>query len=111
MLSDEQGRKYMVFRVGATLHVVSFGDTATAEPTVKEIPLAGTTSSISDFAHISLRNNILEATFNTFESTNSYLTYWIDMASNSMIAYTDTARPAQSLLRAGDSMLYVTKYD
>ncbi|MBW3094674.1 hypothetical protein KIH75_04830 [Bifidobacterium sp. 64T4] len=111
MFSDDQGNQYMAVRIDATLYIVSFSDTDLAAPTVKEIPLAEGRSPVSDFSHISLRNNILEATFDTFSPTAVYLTYWIDMPSGKVIAHSGTAQPAQSFLRVGDSILYVTKYD
>lgn len=111
MFSDDQGKQYMAVRMDATLYVVGFSDTDLADPTVKEIPLAESRLPVVDFFHISLRDNILEATFDSSDFTNAYVTYWIDMPSGKVIAHTDTARQAQSFLRVGSSVLYVTSYD
>ena len=110
IFTDDQGKQHMVFANGTTLGFATFGNDYTNEPNIRTIDLGNTLNSYDVIRHASLRDGVLEVTLGT-SGNEKATTYWIDTTTGKPTAHYTSAQSGNTVLRIGNSVLYVTSYD
>lgn len=110
IFADDQGKQHMVFANGTTLGFATFGNDYTNEPNIQTIDLGNTLNSYDVIRHASLRDGTLEVTLG-ISGDEQTTTYWIDTTTGKPTAHYTGTQSGNTVLRVGNSVLYVTSYD